>query len=648
MKHLSLILTLTAISMSGTGQQLENTYITRPVEWEWPIESQDNIDLNGQQVNDQSAWADDGNAFCRGKDHGMEKVWGRSMEPPGVFYEDYLPSFFSRRLLISEMDLADGELIWMFTGRQGGVSVKVRNDTIYFFQRYYDSFGLHPTRQPNKITVKRHPNTIFFYTATAYTGELKSLTVRNDKHMRVQLFANGQLISEQFCVMDVNLHQIRYMGEEGNICGQMQKPKSKSVELKIDLNEKHQKMLGWGGITAVMDYYRLSEKGKQQWWELLKEYNLMIQREYPLGKKLKPDYSNWDDFDYASVHYYGDNFPNGEISDFDYNKKVQDMGGMVIFEFWKLADWMYDGEQLIIDKYTEAMINYCQTAEQRTGQPPAMVGIQNEIYRKDSTLWWDMTLALRKALDENGYQDIDIHMHNASNQQHGIRALKSLKQNKEAWEATDYTCSNQYDYQKYYPDPDGFDQVFAEFAELSEGKPFISTELCINWQNYQAPSYRLAMSLGQNYHKNLVIQDAVSIMYCWLLLNSQQPSYTYSRTLCTINEENGLIPEESSYQLRMFGAYSRHIFEGYERYTIESPDEDLLVSGYTDGEHNTIVMLNRGTEPIEVAIPWNFDYIPSMELCDPYHQNELIYEKAPSENGNITLAIEGGQAITLF
>jgi hypothetical protein len=632
----------------ATAQQLENTYITRPVEWNWPIEHMEAIDLSGKETTDQAAWSDDGDAFCRGKDHGMEKVWGRSYEAPGVFYEEYLPAFFARRLVISEMDLADGELNWMFTGRQGGVSVKVRNDTIYFFQRYYDSFGLTPTEQPDEATLKRHPNKIFFYTSTAYSGELKSLTVRSDKHMRVQLFANGELISEQMCVMDVNLHQIRYMGQEGNICGQMQKPKAGQATLEAKLDEKHQKMLGWGGIAAVMDYYRLSTKGKQQWWELLKEYNMMIQREYPLGKKLKADYSNWDDFEYASVHYYGDNFPNGEITDFDYNKKVQDMGGIVIFEFWKLPDWMYDGQELIIGKYTEAMVNYCKTAEERTGEPPAIVGIQNEIYRKDSTLWWDMTIELREALDENGYEDVEIHMHNASNQGHGTRALKSLKQNQEAWEATDYTCSNQYDYQEFYPNPDGFDEEFAEFAELSGDKPFISTELCINWTPYQVPSYRLAMTLGQHYHKNLVIQDAVSIMYCWLLLNSQQPSYTYSRTLCTIDEENGFVPEESSYQLRMFGAYSRHIFEGYERYTLESPDDDLLVSGYTDGEKNTIVLINRGTEPLEADIPWGFEYAPSVELCDPYHQNELIHENLPVENNRVSITIDGGQAITLF
>jgi hypothetical protein len=50
--------------------------------------------------------------------------------------------------------------------------------------------------------------------------------------------------------------------------------------------------------------------------------------------------SNLDDLACASPHYYGDNFPNGELSDFNYNRTVLDIGGSVIHEKWRLPDWV--------------------------------------------------------------------------------------------------------------------------------------------------------------------------------------------------------------------------------------------------------------------------------------------------------------------
>jgi len=89
----------------------------------------------------------------------------------------------------------------------------------------------------------------------------------------------------------------------------------------------------------VPAYAKLSADGKRRWFELLAEYNPLIQREYPNGYHLKKDLSNLDTLTDASPHYYGDNFPNGEISDFDYNRRIQRMGGKVFFQFWALPEW---------------------------------------------------------------------------------------------------------------------------------------------------------------------------------------------------------------------------------------------------------------------------------------------------------------------
>ncbi len=68
---------------------------------------------------------------------------------------------------------------------------------------------------------------------------------------------------------------------------------------------------------------------RRRWWELVCEYNLLIQREYPNGRRLNPDMGNWDRLSDATRHFYGDNFPNGEISDFDYLRTIRRLGGQV-------------------------------------------------------------------------------------------------------------------------------------------------------------------------------------------------------------------------------------------------------------------------------------------------------------------------------
>ena len=105
----------------------------------------------------------------------------------------------------------------------------------------------------------------------------------------------------------------------------------------------------------------------------------MIHREYPIGQLLNKEMDNWDHMDDASVHYYGDNFPNSEISDFGYIKKMQEFGGMNVFEFWKFPKWIQDDGNVNVGNYCKAMINYCQTAQKATGKAPAIVGIQNEV-----------------------------------------------------------------------------------------------------------------------------------------------------------------------------------------------------------------------------------------------------------------------------
>ena len=58
-----------------------------------------------------------------------------------------------------------------------------------------------------------------------------------------------------------------------------------------------------------------------------------------MGTKLLPDMSNLDNLADAKPHYYGDDFPNGEVSNFDYNAQSLKLGGKVIYEWWALPAW---------------------------------------------------------------------------------------------------------------------------------------------------------------------------------------------------------------------------------------------------------------------------------------------------------------------
>ncbi len=116
-------------------------------------------------------------------------------------------------------------------------------------------------------------------------------------------------------------------------------------------------MQGFGGSPSVPTYERMSEEGKREYWALLKRYNLLIDREYPMGSELKPDLTNWTDLREATPHYYGDNFPNGEVSDFAYSKKAKELGGEVIYEMWALPAWATEaykaGGEPILDAWNK-------------------------------------------------------------------------------------------------------------------------------------------------------------------------------------------------------------------------------------------------------------------------------------------------------
>ena len=101
-----------------------------------------------------------------------------------------------------------------------------------------------------------------------------------------------------------------------------------------------------------------------------------------MGTQLKPDLSNLENPADATPHYYGDNFPNSELSSFDYSRHVLDLGGSVIYELWALPSWAtvpWNGPHATDtwnkpikqvanpDEYARLIVTYCKKAQAATG-----------------------------------------------------------------------------------------------------------------------------------------------------------------------------------------------------------------------------------------------------------------------------------------
>lgn len=583
------------------------------------------------------------------------QVWGRGVETPRVYPDEWLPALFERTLTFDAIELAGGRLEWIFTGPRGGFTVALTDESAALSQRFYDSFGYNPVTD-GKVNAARHPEHTWQTATARYEGKLRAVTVRMDHQLGLSVELNGEARLHQICLMDITRHQLQIIGENARATGSVLSPAPASATVRLHPEDRHQSILGFGGIATPTAYRQLSEEAKRWWWELVAEYNLRIQREYPIGTRLNESADNWDDLGAATPHYYGDNFPNGEISDFDYIRTLRQLDGVVLFEFWGLPPWAmrtYVDERgrkhpdaADVARYADAVLGYCHTSQEKTGAPPDVIGIQNEKYQP-TQIWHEMTLALRRSLDENGFADVRIHMSDSGTLADGIERARAFKSDDHAWNAVDYAATHMYDYQRYFTDPDGYDELLRTWRGLVKGKPFLSTELCINSPVYQSDSYRLALTMGQLYHKNLVLADATAICYCWTLLNVEQPSYGATRSLTVPDPTRGFAPAASSHQLRVFGAFSRRLPRGMIRIATDSDTKELLASAFLDAHDNlTVILLNRAVTPLHVLVH-NARGLTAAEHVDPYLENAGRPAPPVDADGHVTLDIDPGAIITL-
>jgi O-glycosyl hydrolase len=538
--------------------------------------------------------------------------WSRPEEIPRKYFHENLPALFERTLALTGEVPSRTTLRWIFTGTHAGFTVELTSSKVRISERYYDSLGLYEGQG-------NYPEKKVYEAERQFTGQARSLTVLADGHLAVRVLVNGGQILEAPMAFDVTRHQLLYVAPRTAhhlVEGALMEPAAKATTVTIRADEEHQTILGFGGSPSIPAYAELSDEGKREYWQILKRYNLRLFREYPMGTELKQDLSNLEDLKDATPHYYGDNFPNSEVSSFEYSKHVVEMGGGAIYELWALPSWatqLYNGPKVVDtwnksvkmvanpDEYARIVVEYCKKAKAQTGAAPLIVGVQNEV-EEPPAVFSAMVVALRRELDKAGFTTTRIHMADASYMFAGIERARELRNDPEAWKAVDYTAAHEYDFQEFIANPDMYDARLKAMHEASSGKDFLATEICINDPHYQEPSYRIALAVAQLYHKNLTELDAVGLMYCWLLLDVEQPTFAGSRALLAPDRTRGWIPVPSSFELRVMGAYSRHIQKGMKRVGAEVNDGDLLTSAYSDGKNTTLVMVNRSTAARTVSV----------------------------------------------
>jgi hypothetical protein len=292
------------------------------------------------------------------------------------------------------------------------------------------------------------------------------------------------------------------------------------------------------------------------------------------------------------------------------------------------------------DEYARIVVRYCQLAKERTGSAPAIVGIENEV-EQPTAVFTQMALAVRRELDKAGFQSVKIHMADASYLYLGTGRAQALRKDAAGWAAIDYAAAHEYDFQEFFANPDMYDERMQAMHAASADKPFLATEICVNDPHYQELSYRIALNIGQLYMKNLTELDAEALMYCWLLLDVEQPSFGGSRSLLIPDRTRGWTPVASSYQLRVLGAFSRHVLKGMRRVEAKASNLDLLPVAFADGDKASLVVLNRSTEPQKLDVQWTGRRWREMERTGLTSENE-VSSTVPDE-----VIVQPGEILTL-
>ncbi|HEX8710280.1 MAG TPA: glycoside hydrolase family 30 beta sandwich domain-containing protein, partial [Terracidiphilus sp.] len=85
----------------------------------------------------------------------------------------------------------------------------------------------------------------------------------------------------------------------------------------------------------------------------------------------------------------------------------------------------------------------------------------------------------------------------------------------------------------------------------------------------------------------------------------------------------GWVPVPSSFELRVLGAYSRHILKGMKRVGVTTSDPDLLTTAFTGDGNETLIMVNRSTTARKITVSGASHHWVEMERTGLEEPNEV-------------------------
>jgi hypothetical protein len=103
----------------------------------------------------------------------------------------------------------------------------------------------------------------------------------------------------------------------------------------------------------------------------------------------------------------------------------------------------------------------------------------------------------------------------------------------------------------------------------------------------------------------------------------------------------GWAPVASSYELRVLGAFSRHVMKGMRRVEAKTANPDLLTAAFEDGAKASLVVLNRSTAPEKLDVQWTGRRWSEIERTSLYSENGTS-TSVPAE-----IVVQPGEIVTL-
>ena len=205
-------------------------------------------------------------AFALGEGEARPGGWGRYSPNERRYFREFLPALFERTLSFQTLP-TERTFTWVFTGPRVGLYLAVSERRVEVRTQFHDSPGYATlTKKPERFPRLAVPARQF----ELGSGEsLQAVTVRLDHTLTLTVSLNGREVHRQLWLDEFQRHQVRLEGKGAAVAFKLLQPPLAFARVTVNPAERHQTMLGWGGITTPTAYRELGAEGRRRWWELV-------------------------------------------------------------------------------------------------------------------------------------------------------------------------------------------------------------------------------------------------------------------------------------------------------------------------------------------------------------------------------------------